>query len=76
MDINSFVQFIQNVGFPIACCGALFWQMNKLNEQHKQEITTIMEQHKEEVASLREALDRNTQAMDRLGDRLGGASCA
>lgn len=74
MDLNSCSQFIQNVGFPIACCAALFWQMNKLNEQHKKEIQTIMEQHKEEVASMRDALDRNTQAMDRLGDRLGGGA--
>lgn len=74
MDINSFVQFVQNVGFPIACCAALFWQMNKLNEQHKQEIQTIMEQHKDEVSSMRDALDRNTQAMERLSDRIGGAT--
>lgn len=61
MDINSIVQLVQNVGFPIACCVALFWQTNKLTAQHK-----------EEVDALREALDRNTQIIARLDERLGG----
>lgn len=72
MDLNSIVQFIQNVGFPIACCSALFWQINRLNEQHRNELMEIMAIHKEETSSLREALDRNTNAMSRLEERIGG----
>ena len=35
MDV---VEIIKDLGFPIACVIALFWQNNKLTEQHKEEM--------------------------------------
>lgn len=30
MDANTIMQLIGSLGFPIVCCGALFWQQNKV----------------------------------------------
>jgi hypothetical protein len=61
MDTNVIVQLVSSLGFPIACCIAMFWQNNKLNESHK-----------EEVSKLNEALNNNTIALNRIIDKLGG----
>ena len=29
-DVNAITQLINSVGFPIVCCGALFWNNYKL----------------------------------------------
>ena len=41
MDYNTIVQFINGVGFPIACCVALFYQNNKQNENHAKEMNEL-----------------------------------
>ena len=28
MDVNQLTQLINGCGFPIVCCGALFWMLN------------------------------------------------
>jgi len=57
MDMNLILQAISTVGFPICACGALFWLVNKLESEHKQEIN-----------SLREIIERNTEALVELKD--------
>lgn len=37
MDINGITQLIGSLGFPIVCCGALFWRMIKSDKQHEEE---------------------------------------
>lgn len=32
MDMNTITQFIQQTGFPIACCVFLFYQNSKMTE--------------------------------------------
>ena len=63
MDTNVIVQLISSLGFPIACCMAMFWQNNRLNERHKEETT-----------KLNEAINNNTIALNHLIDRLGGSN--
>lgn len=63
MDTNIVIQLISSLGFPIACCIAMFWQNNKLNENHKKETT-----------KLNEAINNNTIALNHLIDKLGGTS--
>ena len=57
--MDDIVQIIQQLGFPIACVIALFWQNTKLNDQHK-----------EEMNALTAALNNNTQALIRLEERM------
>lgn len=59
MDVNVILQAISTVGFPICACGALFWMVNKQDESHK-----------EEISSLRAVLEANTQALTELKDML------
>lgn len=55
MDLSTVSQLISSVGFPIAACVALFWQMNKESTQHK-----------EEMDALKDSLNQNTLAITKL----------
>lgn len=55
MDFSAVSQMISSVGFPIAACVALFWQMNRESTQHK-----------EEMDALKESLNQNTLAITKL----------
>lgn len=59
MDVNSIIQLVGSLGFPIVCCGALFWRMIKSDDQHKQEMDKI-----------NEALNNNTVALTRLTEKI------
>ena len=41
MDIQVIGQLVASLGFPIVACGAMFWMVNKQEERHKDEITTL-----------------------------------
>lgn len=55
MDIDTIVTIISNVGFPVACCVALFWYMQKQDERHQQE-----------TDKLRETISNNTKVLTEL----------
>ena len=59
--MQEVMNFIKELGFPIAVAVALFWQNTKLNEQHK-----------EEMSKITEALNNNTVALTELKDKIGG----
>lgn len=61
MDATSVNQLISSVGFPIVVCLVCFWYINKVQEQHK-----------EEVDKMSEAIQNNTVVMQKLIDKLGG----
>lgn len=55
MDYDIFINAISTLGFPIVVAAALFWYINKKDENHK-----------EEINSLRGSLDRNTSILEEL----------
>lgn len=59
MDANTIMQLISSVGFPIVCCGALFWKMNKDDARHV-----------EEMEKITEALNNNTLALQELANNI------
>lgn len=59
--LNAIIEIINQVGFPIACVVAMFWQMEKERKSHA-----------DESAAWVEALNRNTNVMERILDRLNG----
>ena len=62
MDLlSAFVEFVKELGFPIACVIALFWQNSKTTEAHKEEMNKITE-----------ALNNNTMALVELREKIGG----
>ena len=62
MDISIVTEFINGVGFPIACVTAMFWMQNQEREQHRQE-----------AEKFAEAINNNTQVMTRILEKLGVA---
>lgn len=59
MDYTTFVQLIANVGFPIACCIALYITLKNSDKNHK-----------EEMLKLSQALENNTNAIRELSTNL------
>lgn len=41
MDYDLIISAISTLGFPIVVCAALFWYINKQNENHKEEINAL-----------------------------------
>lgn len=60
MEIDV-VGLIQNLGFPIACCIALFYRMSRQDEMHR-----------EEINALKSSLDDNTRILTKLYEHIGG----
>ena len=59
MDVSTVTSLIGSLGFPIACCIALFYQLHKSDENHK-----------EEMAKMTDALNNNTVALTKLTDHI------
>lgn len=63
MDVGTVTQLVGSLGFPIVCCGALFWYLVKEKDAHK-----------EEMKELRKSVDANTTAINSLCQHLGGGT--
>ena len=63
MDVTMVTQLVGSLGFPIVCCGALFWYLVKEKDAHK-----------EEMEELRKSVEANTTAINSLCQLLGGKS--
>lgn len=63
MDVTAITQLIGTLGFPIVCCGALFWYMMKEKDAHKTE-----------TEELRKSVEANTLAINALCAHLGGVN--
>lgn len=61
MDVSMVTQLVGSLGFPIVCCGALFWYLVKEKDAHK-----------EEMEELRKSVEANTTAINSLCKHLGG----
>lgn len=59
--MDSIIEIIRDLGFPIACVVALFWQNTRLNDQHKEEMNKMVE-----------AVNNNTQVLTALKEKIGG----
>lgn len=61
MDVTMVTQLVGSLGFPIVCCGALFWYLVKEKDAHT-----------EEMKELRKSVEANTTAINSLCQHLGG----
>lgn len=59
MDVATITQLIGTLGFPIVCCGAMFWLVVRKDTQHA-----------EEIAAMKAAIDNNTIALIKLTDKI------
>lgn len=60
MELNDLVSLIGSLGFPIVACMALFWQNNKQEERHRDEMEKVTE-----------SINNNTTAIIELTNKLG-----
>ena len=63
MDVNSIVQLVGSLGFPIFCCIGLGYFIVK-------ELSDMRKSHREEIDQLRTCLENNTIAITKLIDQL------
>lgn len=72
MDVATIGQLVGTLGFPIVCCGALFWLSIK-NEQARREDNARQEQaRREDNSKMTEAINNNTLVITKLVTKLGG----
>lgn len=59
MDPNAIAQLVGSLGFPIVCCGALFWYQNKTLKEFSSQINNSLQ-------DLSKSISTNTDATTRL----------
>lgn len=81
--METFMNILQNFGVLAAMCFAMGYyiymqhktyrdDISKITSQHKEEICELNDKNAEMLASMRQAIDRNTEAMNNLRVLLGG----
>lgn len=73
MNMQDIISMVQSLGFPIACVIAMFvmWQSEVKN--HKEEMDSMRKTMEEQSKATTEALNANTQVLQRILDKLGEA---
>ena len=72
MDVQTIIQLISAVGFPITMCGAMGWFVVDQTNKHREEVSKLNEQHEKEMNTVVEAINNNTVALKELSIKLGG----
>ena len=70
MDVNTFIQIVNGVGFPIAACIAMavfiVWE-RKTNIQKNKE---IFAKNETALAAVQKSIENNTEVLKRLCEKL------
>lgn len=64
MDANAIASLVGSLGFPIVCCGALFWYQNKTMKEFSEKIEKA-------VKELSQSISSNTDATTKLVTTVG-----
>lgn len=59
---------IGQYAFPIVACVVMGWYVKYIQDNYRQDISDISSRHKEEMENVTEALNNNTQAIQKLTD--------
>ena len=70
--MDELLTLLGNYAFPIVCCAALFWKMDKDQKTTQEYMEKRDELHRTEIDSLRQSLDNNTRVIIKLEARLEG----
>lgn len=75
----DWITIITTVGFPIACCIALAFYVQKITESNRNDVKELNLHHNQEMlefkTELMETINKNTQAIMKLSekiDKIGG----
>lgn len=67
MDVLT---LLQNFAFPIVCCVAMGWYILRQTNLYRDDVKEMRKEHREEIAKMAEALDRNTDALQKLCEKM------
>lgn len=70
MNYTQVIQLITTVGFPIVMCGAMSWFVVDQTNKHREEVSKLNEQHENEMNTVVEAINNNTVALKELSSKL------
>lgn len=71
MDVNSILQAVGTLGFPIVCAIAMAWYVKYMTDRNREDVDKLNEQHKQEMKEVTTALNNNTLALQKLSDVIG-----
>lgn len=71
MDVNTILQAVGTLGFPIVCSIAMAWYVKYITDRNREDIDKINEQHQQEMKEVTTALNNNTLALQKLSDVIG-----
>lgn len=63
---TGFASLVSSVGFPIVAFGLVAWYIKYQDDKHREQIESIEESHREVEKSMTDALNANTQVLQRL----------
>lgn len=68
--VETIVQIVQSVGFPIAMCVAMGAYVKYTEDKSREERIELQAQHVEEMDTVKTALNNNTLALQELVGKL------
>lgn len=71
MDVNAILQAVGTLGFPIVCAIAMGWYVKYMADRNREDVDKLNEQHKQEMKEVTTALNNNTLALQKLSDVIG-----
>lgn len=71
MDVNTLLQAVGTVGFPIVCAIAMAWYVKYVTDRNREDIEKLNTQHQQEMKEVTTALNNNTLALQKLSDVIG-----
>lgn len=74
MDVNTILQAVGTLGFPIVCAVAMAWYVKYMTDRNREDINKLNEQHQQEMKEVTTALNNNTLALQKLSDLLDRSS--
>lgn len=67
-NMDQIWSVIGQYAFPIVACVVMGWYVKYIQDNYRQDISDISSRHKEEMDKVTEALNNNTQAIQKLTD--------
>lgn len=64
--MDTFVQFIQTLGFPISIAVYLLYDRSKVEQLHKDEMDAMRQEMETSMQKMTEALNNNTNVLSRI----------
>lgn len=71
MDITVITQLLQNFGFPVVACIAMFYMVQKVNQQHNEEtqkLSSVIEENTKVLESLKTSNDIIIKYFVKMGE--------